>query len=314
MARHCDFGVSGGVSERSGLAVPRGVKRGLALAVVALVGCGLPDVQRVVGVPDAPAPALGGSACRPAGSLRDVAYGPAALQQLDVYYPASCSPVPIVVHVHGGGWSAGDKWPVYGGADAAALARGLALVSINYRLAPGTIWPGQRDDVTRALAFVRSKAAAWGMDSSRVGVWGGSAGGHLAAWAGVLGQAQAVVTWFGPVDFKVEDAALVANGYSVRAGLPGSHEAVLLGVPRLSFASASLAWSASPLSVSPARGVRWRIEHGALDRAIPWQQATLLGAHVRVAPLIRPNVGHSGLPWQSSSAVGSMLDWLKAVL
>ena len=87
---------------------------------------------------------------------------------------------PAVVIIHGGGWAAGDKWPqgVYG----KALARaGIVAMNINYRLAPEFPFPAAVDDVRTALLFLVDHADELAVDVRRIGLWGYSAGGHLAA-------------------------------------------------------------------------------------------------------------------------------------
>ena len=109
--------------------------------------------------------------------------------QLDLYLHrdhASASPRPLVLWVHGGGWSRGDArqsaafadWP---GVLASLAARGYVVASVDYRLSGEAHFPAQVQDVKAAIRFLRSKAADYGIDPARVYIWGGSAGGHLAA-------------------------------------------------------------------------------------------------------------------------------------
>jgi acetyl esterase/lipase len=113
-----------------------------------------------------------------------VAYGPHPRQLLDVHLPPGPGPHPVLLWVHGGGWSSGARtddtavWERY--------AAEYAVVSVDYRLAPETTWPAQGDDVAAAIDWVRGPAArAVGLDGDRLVVAGWSAGGHLATWAGV---------------------------------------------------------------------------------------------------------------------------------
>ena len=120
-------------------------------------------------------------------TLGDVAYGPHERQVLDFYKAESATPTPVVFHIHGGGWVAGDKKGV-GGLEK-FLAAGISVVSINYRYStqaqqagekPPVKWP--LHDAARALQFVRSKAAEWNLDKARVGATGGSAGACSSLW------------------------------------------------------------------------------------------------------------------------------------
>ncbi len=99
---------------------------------------------------------------------------------LDVYIPAAASGLPVLIYVHGGGWTSGDKNAV--GAKAAYFtAHGLVFVSINYRLIPAA-WPAQQAaDVAEAVAWVKENIEGYGGDGTRVFVLGHSAGAHLTA-------------------------------------------------------------------------------------------------------------------------------------
>jgi len=93
-------------------------------------------------------------------------------------------PAPAVVVVHGGGWMNGDPSQAFGNARQFA-ARGIATVSISYRLAPAHRFPAALDDVRRGLRYVRANAAALGVDPDRLALMGLSAGAHLALLAHV---------------------------------------------------------------------------------------------------------------------------------
>jgi acetyl esterase/lipase len=134
--------------------------------------------------------------------LRDVAYrddfGADPLKhRLDVFLPASAAPVdgahanawPLLVFVHGGGWTSGDKALRVGGADVYAnigrffAAHGIGAAVISYRLQPEVRWQDQVDDVERAVAVLRERVAGWGGDPRAIFLSGHSAGAQLATWA-----------------------------------------------------------------------------------------------------------------------------------
>src|SRR5687768_2244114 len=84
-------------------------------------------------------------------------------------------PVPAVIVVHGGAWMGGD--PSQAAGNALHLAqRGIATVSISYRLAPGHRFPAPLDDVRRGLRHVRARAGELGIDPDRLALLGLSAG------------------------------------------------------------------------------------------------------------------------------------------
>ncbi len=89
---------------------------------------------------------------------------------------------PAVVFVHGGGWTGGD--PYFHIRHATALAaRGCVTATISYRVYPEARWPQPLEDVKAAIRWVRANAGRIGADPDRIAVAGGSAGGHLSAWA-----------------------------------------------------------------------------------------------------------------------------------
>ena len=120
-------------------------------------------------------------------------------QDMDVYSTGGTNK-PGIIFVHGGGWRVGDK-SQYVGLGNLAAERGYVGVSINYRLgSAGTYY--QFEDVMRAVAEVRQNAATYGIDPSRVAIWGDSAGGSLAMRVAASGQAglAAAIGWSAPVN------------------------------------------------------------------------------------------------------------------
>lgn len=112
---------------------------------------------------------------------RDVAYGKAERQKLDVYAPKAAKTAPIILMVHGGGWMMGDKAnsSVYLNKGGHYLAKGYVFISMNYRLVPDVGPVEQARDVARALGYVQANAELWGGDPKRVVLMGHSAGAHL---------------------------------------------------------------------------------------------------------------------------------------
>ncbi|GAB3418061.1 alpha/beta hydrolase fold domain-containing protein [Flindersiella endophytica] len=128
---------------------------------------------------------------------------------LDVLVPSPLpsSAVPAVVYLHGGGWAWGSRthgW--YPWLSPLLAAHGFVAVNVSYRLTGQAPFPAQLDDVRAAVRFLRSQAATYGIDPDRIGAWGDSAGGHLAALLGVSpspdAAVQAVVARCAPADFE----------------------------------------------------------------------------------------------------------------
>ena len=102
---------------------------------------------------------------------------------LDIALPAQgAGPFPAVVFIHGGGFYYGYKHNVHTAPAWNTIpAAGFALVSIDYRLTPEAPWPAQIYDCKAAIRFLREHGSEYGLDPQRIGVWGNSAGGLLAA-------------------------------------------------------------------------------------------------------------------------------------
>ena len=128
---------------------------------------------------------------RPSRRAKDVAYVPATAPDfdqerhiLDVYSPRQKAPnaggYPVVLFIHGGSWSSGNK-NIYTFIGRRLAKQGVVAVLINYRLAPGVHVPEQVADCARALAWTVQNIKGYGGDPARVFVMGHSAGGGLAA-------------------------------------------------------------------------------------------------------------------------------------
>jgi acetyl esterase/lipase len=133
---------------------------------------------------------------------RDIPYGPDRRQRFDAYLPGTPRG-PLLLLVHGGAWSGGDK------RSAAVLAkvrywtaRGYVVVSTNHRLLPQAHPLEQARDVARALAQVQRRASGWGADSSLCVLMGHSSGAHLVALLSAepaLAREQGADPWRGTV-------------------------------------------------------------------------------------------------------------------
>lgn len=136
---------------------------------------------------------------------------------------------PAILCIHGGGFRAGKR-DSYDGLCRQLADRGYVAATTSYRLAPTYQFPAAVHDVKAAVRFLRANAAKYQIDPDRIGVVGGSAGGHLAQFLGVTAgvaqfegnggnpgvssQVSCVVNFYGPSDFtksygKSVDAAEV---------------------------------------------------------------------------------------------------------
>ena len=124
----------------------------------------------------------------PKPTLSEVPYGPHERNVLDFWKAKSNKPSPLVLVIHGGGWRGGSKERLSRFVDTSALLNaGISVVAINYRYTKnrqGLEPPVQAPlfDAARALQFVRSKAAEWNIDKSRIAAAGSSAGACSSLW------------------------------------------------------------------------------------------------------------------------------------
>ena len=111
----------------------------------------------------------------------NAAYGPHERNVLDFWKAEGEGPRPLVVFIHGGGWTGGDKQQ---NTDKYKpfLARGISVAAINYRLTGKHPLPAPVHDAARAIQFLRSKAADWNIDKQKIAVTGGSAGACSSLW------------------------------------------------------------------------------------------------------------------------------------
>lgn len=174
------------------------------------------------------APVPAGHAVRPKGAVHwegldySVPEGWRTLT-MDVHVPARRSgPVPCVVWIHGGAWLTGDRrypptaWP-NGALFQAIIDAGMAVATIDYRHSREASFPAQLHDAKAAVRYLRGFASRLAIDPDRIGVWGESAGGHLAALlalvddpslegseglTGPSSHVSAVVDWYGVADVR----------------------------------------------------------------------------------------------------------------
>lgn len=120
----------------------------------------------------------------PAPGTVEYVYGADPKQRLDLVKPAGVARAPVLLFIHGGGWSIGDKAHAAGDKARWANGQGWAFASANYRLVPQATVEQQAADVASAIAWLRANAAKEGLDPDRVVLMGHSAGAHLVALVG----------------------------------------------------------------------------------------------------------------------------------
>ncbi len=113
----------------------------------------------------------------------DVAYGPHERNVLDFWQAKGEGPRPLLVAIHGGGWTNGDKAKRRSvKLIQSYLDQGISYAAINYRYTRQAILPGPVHDAARAIQFLRTKSKEWNIKKSRIAVTGGSAGACSSMW------------------------------------------------------------------------------------------------------------------------------------
>jgi len=201
---------------------------------------------------------------------------------LDIYNPLEpiVSPMPAVIWIHGGGWRGGGKFP----SRVDSLAKyGFFCVSIDYRLSGEAQFPAAVEDAKCAVRWLRAHAAEYNIDPDRIGVWGGSAGGHLSlmvacadedaglegngGWAEYSSRVAAVCSYWGPADFTnwPEIATATARDKAPYQFLGGTLEEI------------PAVWElASPLYHVSADDPPLLMIHGELDPVVPIAQSEIM--------------------------------------
>jgi acetyl esterase/lipase len=221
------------------------------------------------------------------GEVPGVPLGEAQLVlDLLVPEPQPTTPTPTVVYLHGGGWEAGHhRAAMMPWLNPLLAAHGFVTASVQYRLSTKAPFPAQIHDVKAAIRWLRAAAETYGIDPDRIGVWGDSAGGHLAALLGTSGElpdlegacgsptqssrVQAVVTRCAPTDFLRLGDEDDTDG--VLARLFGGRLGDRVALRRL----------ASPVSHVHAGMPPFLIVHGTADETVPYEQAELLAQALR---------------------------------
>ncbi len=233
---------------------------------------------------------------KPPGSVileADIEYGRAGERslKLDLLRPKDQVDkiLPVIALIHGGGWQHGSKEGGRVSMSSFAATGNYIGVTIGYRLTDEAIWPAQIHDCKAAIRWLRANADKYKIDPNKIGVFGGSAGGHLVALLGTSGdvkelegengspgyssRVQCVVDYCGPSDFLhyLDQPGAGAKNAIVKlfGGLPAEHEAE--------------ARAASPITWVSKDDPPFLIAHGTDDKAVPFAQGESLAAALEKA-------------------------------
>jgi acetyl esterase/lipase len=274
--------------------------------VLCLAACGFADAATPTKIPALP-PAPENVAIE-----QDVAYlAPERTEKLDLYLPAhrdASKLSPAVIMIHGGGWTGGDKAEPRSFNVATTLAAaGYVCASINYKL-DGERWPTNLFDCKNAVRFLRHNAQKYQIDPKRIGVIGGSAGGHLALMVAYTSDVPELEP---PSPYPDESDAVgaVVNLYGITnvatrrkidsdgspIGPPLKKSALLA---KLSDEDPELWRLASPVSHVSPKSPPTLIVHGTKDTTVNREQASELAEKLKSAGvehrlIILEGIGHT---------------------
>jgi acetyl esterase/lipase len=243
-------------------------------------------------------------------------------QFLDLYVPTGLTqPAPLIIYIHGGGWSGGAKGGALDFCDT-LLKNGYVVADINYRLSGDSIFPAQIYDCKAAVRWLKSNALLYNIDTCRVAVTGSSAGGHLASLLGTSGgvdslenfalgstnttsKVHAVIPFYGPSDFMQMQSHIpltppdsCTNPMDHLA--PTSPESKLLGCSGI-LTCPDKVKKANPITYIDSNDPPFKLFHGSFDCSVPVYQSiildsTLTSFGVYSLLVILPHVGHAFRP------------------
>jgi len=213
--------------------------------------------------------------------------GKAARPPMRFDHPKGSATVPLVVYIHGGGWQAGDRLSdvYYKFVRARLLTQGVAVASVDYRLAPAHVFPTQILDVTYAVRWLRANAKSLHINPDRIGAFGTSAGGHLVSLLGtidpsagfdvgpltnVASRVKAVVDIVGPADLTGPGfPPVTATGIQTNFGVVGGT------------ANAPALLKASPVTYASPDDPPFLLVHGTVDELVPFSQSVELAGRLK---------------------------------
>jgi acetyl esterase/lipase len=252
---------------------------------------------------------------------------------LDLYLPAERhGPLPVVLHLHGGGWVVGSRKDFTERLHRLAAA-GVAVAAADYRLSRVAAYPAQLEDARAAVAWLRETGERFGLATERIGAWGASAGGHLATMLGLTtgaaeSEVQAVVSWFGASDLTADGAPAPAPGIPLPAFLAATPmpaevgnppdppvEARLLGVADVRDAPEA-ARAASPIAHVRADAPPLLLVHGDADGLVAIEHsrrlhAATLAAGGRSSLLIVAGANHEDELFDGPEVIGAVAGFLR---
>ena len=197
-------------------------------------------------------------------------------QKMDIYYPSSGGPWPVLMYVHGGSWYQLDK--AEGEGWRGMNDRGFLVVSVNYRLGDyQTKFPAMIEDVKCAVRYLRAHSSDYNIDPDHIGAIGASAGGHLVE---LLGTADPSVGWdvgeYLDQSSKVQAVITMSGISDFTSNIPNAlNGAIFYAFGYLGGTDTPENRAASPITYITPNDPPFLIIHGDKDGIVPLEQAKI---------------------------------------
>ncbi len=225
--------------------------------------------------------------------------------KLDIHLPSvEKSKYKAIIVIYGSAWFANNmKQMGFQAIGQPLLDSGFAVISINHRSSGDAMYPAQINDVKAAIRFIRANADAYNIDASFIGITGFSSGGHLASLAGttngvktftvgektvdiegdlgnfteVSSSVDAVVDWFGPIDFtRMENCTTTKDDKSPEAALIKGNPADNLDMLAL----------INPMTFLDNNDPKFLVIHGDADNVVPHCQSVFFSNALKEKDLL----------------------------
>lgn len=245
--------------------------------------------------------------------------------KLDIHLPSvEKSKYKAIIVIYGSAWFANNmKQMGFQALGKPLLDSGFAVISINHRSSGDAMYPAQINDVKAAIRFIRANADAYNIDASFIGITGFSSGGHLASLAGttngvktftvgektvdiegdlgsykqVSSEVDAVVDWFGPVDFtRMENCTTTKDDKSPEAALIKGNPADNLDMLAL----------INPMTFLDNTDPQFLVIHGDADNVVPHCQSVFFSDTLKEKSLLNefisvPNGQHGPVTFNENT-------------